>query len=219
MFKLVIWDLDGTLVDSSESLAFCMNNVLIQHGFKTHDIEAYKRFIGNGLRKLCERALGDNNTPDAFDGYYRELLDNYAKYFDYNLYVYDGIYDCLEYLKGTGCHIAVNTNKRQDAANVIVDQFFGSYGIEHVYGASSERPKKPDPHSVLAIMDRYGLTKEDVLYIGDSDIDMMTGKNASVHRVGVAWGFRTLDELKAHEPEFIANDPSELLAVLKEVIV
>lgn len=218
MIKLVIWDLDGTLVDSSHALAYCMNLVLDQHGMKTHSVETYKRFIGNGLKRLCQRALGEEADSEAFDMYYQELLDNYKQHYGYKMEVYEGIFPCLDYLKQAGCHMAVNTNKRQDAANAIVDSYFGGYGIEHVYGASEERPKKPDPHSVHAIMAHYGVSNEEVLYIGDSDIDMATGSNAQVHRVAAEWGFRTREELLAHNPEHLARTPQELLVLLKELV-
>jgi phosphoglycolate phosphatase len=211
-YKGVIFDLDGTLVDTLADLAGAMNYGLEELGEPTHSIEACRRMIGNGISKFTERALSDDKQH--LHGELLELMK--ARYltncFD-NSVLYDGILDAVKDLRSVGVQIAVATNKNADAARLIVEHFFGVGTFEEIFGVVGDKWVKPDPAGTYEIMRRMGLAKEDCMLVGDSDVDIATGINAGIKPVGVTWGFRSRDELVSAGAVTIIDSPGEILGV------
>lgn len=232
MKKAVIFDLDGTLADTLDSIAYCANRALADEGFPViKDRESFKRMVGNGARMQMMRALrmvGDPEgeavaKPDA-DGFMtcpvhtEAVLERYMKYFEkdcmYQVKPYDGICRLLEELKRLGLKIAVFSNKPHENTKYVMDSLFGEGYFSIVQGQIPELNKKPAPDGVFEIMKKLGLKKEDILYVGDSSVDMDTGKAAGVKTVGVLWGFRTREELLEHGADALIDKPEELLKQL-----
>ena len=190
MIKSIIFDLDGTLLDTIEDLANACNYVLTTLGYKTHEVYKYKTFVGNGRYKLVERMLPEGNKDNEtiekalklFDEYYEEHMVDMTK-------PYAGIIEMLEELILKNIKIAVVSNKPHEFTTEVVKNYFGER-FEIVYGHRKNTAEKPDPSSVLEVIENFKVKKEECLYIGDSEIDINTAKNAGVKSVGVEWGFR-----------------------------
>ncbi|MGL5675546.1 MAG: HAD family hydrolase [Cellulosilyticaceae bacterium] len=213
--KQVIFDLDGTLVNTIEDLGTSTNKVLETYQYPTHQMEAYKKFVGNGVYKLIERAVPLEARKEetiaalkeAFVAYYSEHLTDFSK-------PYEGIWELLEILEERGVQMAVVTNKPQEQARALVAASFGSRFFKEVVGQQDGVPHKPNPTSVLRLIEQGEIELGEVLYIGDSDVDMETAKRAGVFGVGVSWGFRTTEELQAHGANVVIDHPSEVLKYL-----
>ncbi|MBR3961614.1 MAG: HAD family hydrolase [Clostridia bacterium] len=214
MVKAVLFDLDGTLINSIDDLADSVNHTLGVLGYPTHETEKYKYFIGNGMRKLIERALGVREAEvvdrvlEKFMAYYREhSLDKTRPY--------DGVKELLSALTKKGIISVIVTNKAHAAAVKIGKHFFGD-NIK-VYGQREGVPTKPDPAIVNLVLDELRLHKSECIFVGDSGMDMAVGVNSGVTPVGVSWGFRTKDELWDNGASFIADTPAELLCIVEKL--
>ncbi len=212
---LYFFDLDGTLVDSLLDLANATEYALKKLNLPGHDLDQYKYFIGNGVKKLVLRALGKENEklyPQArelFDNYYNEhCLDNTQPY--------EGMVDLLKKLHHEGHFILVNTNKPDLLAKKISKKLFGSL-VDQVIGQQEKLPIKPNPHAVHKLMNDYHATKKQCIYIGDSDVDIITGKNAGIKTIGVTWGNRDQEELVEAGASFVVNNVKELEMILERV--
>ncbi len=219
MVRLAIFDLDGTLVDSLEDLAFSVNSVLADYNIKPIASQEYKKFVGDGLRLMIERACrfaglsSDAQTIDQMKGKFDVIYhDNMVA----RTRAYDGILQMLEALLERGVKIAVCSNKPQEFVGEIVDTLFPNIPMVARLGASEVTPRKPDPMGVNRIIEEIGVGKGEVLYIGDSSTDMKTAVNACVKAVGVSWGFRTRDELVSTGASVVIDSPVELLDLLGE---
>lgn len=212
MKKGCIFDLDGTLVNSLMDLGDSVNYVLKSHGLKTYDYEDYSLMVGNGVRKLMERALG--NHLDLLDICLEEFYDIYEKNCLNKTLPYDGIVELLNELKSQDILLSVVTNKPHALAIKIVDSLFPNMFIA-IYGQQEIYPTKPDASSTLFALMAMKLKKEDCLFIGDSNVDIETAYNAHMESVGVCWGFRSEDELKAAGADFICYHPCEINELLK----
>ena len=215
MKKLAIFDLDGTLLDTLADLAAATNYALSQYGYPTHETDAYRTFVGNGINKLFERALPEaERTQDNI----LKIRSLFVPYYDiHNADLsrpYQGITDVLEALQAKGIRIAVASNKYQAATAKLIAHYFPNITFQTVFGQRENVPTKPDPSVVNEIIEIAQVTKNDVVYIGDSSVDMQTGKNAEVCTVGVTWGFRPRTELEAYHPDYIADSREELLHFL-----
>lgn len=215
--KLIIFDLDGTLVNSLDDLAAAANQALKKHGFPIHENEKYKYFVGNGVPKLIERALPENMRTDTvismvksdFDAYYSKHYADCTK-------PYDGINDLLRTLKERGYKLAVASNKPDEFTSVIVTQLFGDI-FDFISGKREDTPKKPAPDIIFKIMKASCVNAENTVMIGDSDVDIITAENAGISSIGCLWGFRTADELKKAGADHLASSPSEILNfIIKE---
>ena len=217
MFKVAIFDLDGTLLNTIEDLANACNYALSKFSFPTHTLEKYKRFVGNGLYKLVERALPiehkDKDTVnmvlDVFNKYYNEHMMDVTK-------PYDGIIELLDELILNGVKLAVVSNKKHDFTLEIVNKYFGSR-FNIVFGQRENYKAKPDPVTVLEVIDNFNITKDECIYIGDSDIDIITAKNAKVTSVGVTWGFRSEEELIREGADYIVHNTYELRNKINQI--
>ena len=213
MYKCVIFDLDGTLLDTLEDLADAGNYALRQLGYPQHEIEKYKYFVGNGIPKLIERILPENSDSvvhskarDLFSEYYTAHSMDKTR-------PYPGVSDLLAELKANGIKAGVASNKDHDFSEVLVRNYFGDM-IQAVCGRKDGSPKKPDPFSVNYIIESLKVNKYESLYVGDSNVDMETAANAGLTSCGVLWGFRTEKELRESGAQFIVNDPVELYGII-----
>lgn len=213
-YKGVIFDLDGTLVDSLEDLADAMNKVLTGLKLPTHSYEDYQYFIGNGLRNLVIKALPEtHNNKEQIDQCYDLMIEIYSKACTNKTKSYDGIFELLDHLKAANIKLAVFSNKAEDLTKEVVNTLFPNY-FEAVVGLTTESLKKPNPNKAIEISENMGLKMEEMLFVGDSDIDMETATNAYIYAVGVLWGYRSEEDLIASGAKYILNHPSELIAIL-----
>ena len=212
MKKLVIFDLDGTLLDTIADLAESANYALKQLGYPTHDIETIRTFVGNGINKLLERALPSHEQTE--ENVIR-MRSHFVPYYDvHNADLsnpYPGIVSLLEDLQAKGIQIAVASNKYQEATVKLVKQYFPNIDFVEILGQREGINVKPDPSIVFDILQKANLSKENVLYVGDSGVDMQTAINAEVDAVGVTWGFRPRAELEIFRPMGLIDKAEDLL--------
>lgn len=210
--KLVIFDLDGTLVNTLEDLGVSTNYALKQYGYIEHPLENYRYFVGNGVYKLMERVLPEEvrsekeiqRLKESFIQYYDTHLTDYTK-------PYDDIIELLHNLKDKGIKLAVATNKPHAQALRVVEACFEQGLIDRVEGQQDGKPHKPDPTVINELMAAYNVKNEEVLYVGDSDVDMQTAVNAKLRGIGVAWGFRGEEELLQSGAYAVIHEPFQLL--------
>ena len=212
MYKVAIFDLDGTLLNTLKDLADACNFALRSHGFSEHQIDEYKYFLGNGVYKLVERALPmDKKDGETVDKVLTEFKKYYEKHKSDFTKPYDGIEELLIALKETGIKTAVVSNKPHEFAVEIVERYFAK-SFDIVFGKREGYLAKPDPTTVIETLNYFKCKKEEAVYIGDSDVDMFTGKNAGLFSIGVAWGFRGARELSAAGANKIVYTSEELLS-------
>lgn len=216
MKKLVIFDLDGTLLNTIDDLACSTNFALQNNGFPVHDISEYNYFVGNGINKLFERALPETaRNEENIQKIRKDFLSHYDEHNMDHSRPYPGISELLGILQGKGLMIAVASNKYQSAAEKLVSNFFPEINFISVLGQRDGVNTKPDPSIVYDIMEKANVSKEDVLYVGDSNVDMQTAINSGVDACGVAWGFRPVSELESFSPKYIAHAASDILCFIK----
>lgn len=206
----VIFDLDGTLLNSIDDLGNAMNVVLKRHNYPTHTMDVYKTFVGNGIRKLVERSLPKD--AENFDVLYEEYLIAYGETGHEGSYLYNDVYETLKKLNELEIPIAIHTNKMQVYTDKIVKRYFSDIEFASVIGDLGDGKRKPDPYHTFAIIEQLGSDK--TYFVGDSDVDMNTAKNASCIPVGVSWGFRSVEELKREGAEYILDSMSDLLSLI-----
>ena len=216
MKKAVIFDLDGTLADTIASITYCGNLALSRFGLSSFGEEDYKHFVGDGAAMLVRRALlaaGDERL-EHFDEVYEAYLEIFAKDCMYQVKPYEGICALLEELKRLSVRIAVLSNKPDRDSLRVVEALFGKGYFDFVQGQREDIPRKPDPAGVYRIMEAFGLPAGDFLYVGDSGVDMKTGRAAGIFTVGVLWGFRDRKELVENGADAVISKPLELLSHL-----
>ena len=216
MTKLVIFDLDGTLLNTIGDLAASCNSVLSKRGLPQHDNEQYYKFIGKGVRNLVKLAIPENLRSETFNN---ELYLEFMEYYTANMATYtvpySGIKELLtELSKRENISLAVASNKFQDGAVMLVDYFFKDINFAVVFGNRDGVALKPDPVIVNDILQLTSNSASDTLYVGDSGVDMSTAKHANVRSVGVTWGFRDKAELLEHGACHIVDSPLEILDLL-----
>ena len=215
MKKLVILDVYGTLLNTIADLAAATNQALQYYGYPTHETEAYRFFVGNGINKLFERALpeGERTEENVL-----KIRSQFIPYYDeHNADLsrpYPGISELLKTLQQQGIMKAVASNKYQAATRKLIAHYFPEINFVEVLGQREGIPAKPDPSIVNEIMTKAGVKQEDILYVGDSNVDMQTAHHAGVTAIGVAWGFRPRTELEALHPAHIIEKAEELLPLL-----
>lgn len=210
--KLIIFDLDGTLLDTIDDLAAACNHALEQCGCPTHSREEYFMLVGRGINNLFRGALPEELRTDEMVGKMREHFVPYYNAHSADLTrPYDGIIPLLERLRDNGTTMAIASNKYQAGTEALVKRFFGEFNFVRILGQREGRPIKPDPEIVHEAMEGVpGIKPEEVIYCGDSDVDMLTGRNAGVRTIGVLWGFRSKEELLRHNPWLIAGKADEI---------
>lgn len=215
MKKLAIFDLDGTLLNTISDLGASTNYALRKIGLAEHPIKAYNYMVGNGVRKLIERAAPDSD-PSQID----ELLSYFREHYDEHCTdtttPYPGIMELLYELTEKGIALAVASNKYQAATERIIHHFFPEFKFAAIKGQIPERPSKPDPSIVFSILSAHPTAKNDVLFIGDSAIDIDTARRACVENVGVTWGFRPVSELRKAFADHVVSKPDEILKYIHD---
>ncbi len=210
MIKAVIFDLDGTLVDSLQDLCDSTNCVLERYGFPAHEKEKYKYFVGNGIPKLIERVIPKEKlNEDIHKAVLNDFMAHYRIHYLDETRPYDGIVACLEELREKGIKLAVVSNKADEMANRVVGKLF-SGEFSQVVGKKEGFPLKPDPTLTLEIIRNLDVSPSECAFFGDSGMDMATAKNAGCLAVGVLWGFRGKDELLENGADYTLNNPNEI---------
>jgi phosphoglycolate phosphatase len=214
-FKGVIFDLDGTLINSVEDIADAMNAMLKQNNFPMHNVKTYKQFLGSGLRDLLKKAIGNNKNDTAFiDTCWDAMFAIYAANCTNKTKPYNGIINLLDMLVSKKLKMAILSNKADNLTKKIVTELFSTYNFEAVIGLTNEKTKKPNPNTALQISEIFGMNPQEIVFVGDSGIDMQTATNAGMFAVGVTWGYKDKNELIANGAKFILNHPSDLFKVL-----
>ncbi len=210
MYRCVVFDLDGTLLNTLDDLADAGNWVCRNHGWPTHTVEEYKYFVGNGMAKLTERFVPEaQRTPEGV----RAILDEFMPYYDAHkadkTAPYPGMAEVLARLKAAGVSLAVLSNKADAMAGPVVERYYpGVFPV--IQGALPGLPTKPDPTLLRRLLDRLGADAEKTLFVGDSNVDIRTAKNGGLPGCGVLWGFRTRAELEAEGADYIVDTPAAL---------
>lgn len=214
MIKLVIFDLDGTLLNTLEDLKECTNYILRKYQFPEHPLDQYRYFVGNGITVLIEKAVPEG-TPKELK---KQILKEFLAYYDIHkadvTAPYPGIVDLLEQLQERGIQIAVASNKIHDAMAPLMAHYFPTIQFLAAYGSKEGVPPKPDPQIVEDIISLTNLDHSQILYVGDTKVDMDTAHHANLKAVGVLWGFRDRDELEGANADYIISKPEELLQLV-----
>ncbi len=210
--KLVIFDLDGTLLNTIGDLAEAANEMLRLRNLPQHDYPTYCTFVGNGIMRLVERALPEELRTAAYVAAARQdFLDYYINHIDRKTCPYTGIPELLKELQRRGIRLAVASNKFQAGTEKLIRSFFPEIRFEVVFGQRPDVPLKPDPAVVEEILSVTGVAREEVLYVGDSGVDMLTAHAAGVRSVGVSWGFRKREELLDAQADRMVDSAEEIL--------
>ncbi len=219
MKKLVIFDLDGTLLNTIEDLGQAANYALERNGYATHSMASYPYFVGNGVRRLVTRVLPEDARDDEnvdrvlgdFMKYYDEHCIDYTK-------PYSGMPELLQDLRDMGVMMAVASNKYQQAVSKIIPHYFPDINFIAIEGQKDGVNVKPDPSIVFSILAQARVPKADALYIGDSGVDMETARRACIDSVGVTWGFRSKKELVEYQADVIVNNPVDIVGIVENGI-
>ena len=213
MYKHVIFDLDGTLLNTIDDLADTGNHVCTLHGWPTHTVAEFKLMVGNGIPKLVERFAPQGTSQEVLDQAFQEFMDWYGVHKEDKTAPYAGMPEVTKALREAGVSIAVLSNKADVMAGPVVEHYYpGLFPV--VQGALPGLPTKPDPTLLHKLMDRLGATQEDTLFVGDSNVDIRTAKNGGLTGCGVLWGFRSREELEAAGADVIVSTPQELLDLI-----
>lgn len=214
MKKAVIFDLDGTLLNTLIDLQESVNKVLANYNFPTHQIDKYKYFLGNGIEVLTKKAFPNSITENEFTKYLKEVKEEYSSRQISKTRPYDGILDMLKELNKRDIKIAVLSNKPHEFTLPTINHYFGNIKFEAIFGARDNVGRKPSPESVHEILNIMECTAEECFFVGDSETDMQTGVNSGMQAIGVKWGFRTVDEMNKNGASFIIDTPSDIFNLL-----
>ena len=206
-----IFDLDGTLLDNLKDLASSTNYALRQYGMPEHSIDDVRYFVGNGVRKLIERAVPEGTKNPEFENVYETFRKHYMLHSLDTTLPYDGISETLRELKQRGCKLAVVSNKMMAATKELVDHFFAEIDVAIGENEAGGIRKKPAPDTVEEALRQLGATKESAVYVGDSDVDIQTAQNVGIPCISVLWGFRDKQFLLAHGATTFVLHPKELI--------
>jgi phosphoglycolate phosphatase len=214
MKKAVIFDLDGTLADTLESLQYCSNYAIGTCGFPEIPLEKYKLFVGDGAVTQIKRCLA--YSGDIEGEFFEKAFFHYQMFFKehcmHNVKPYEGIVEMLDELKKSGIKIAVFSNKPHERTVDVIESLFGKGYFDEILGQTDDRPKKPRPDGVFYLAEKMGVSLDEIAYVGDTNTDMTTGKSAGVWTIGVLWGFRDREELEKFHADVIIEKPVDILA-------
>ncbi len=211
----VLFDLDGTLLDTLRDIADSANAALAHFGFPEHEVSAYRYFVGDGVARLAARALPENARDQETVGrVVSRINEEYSKRWADNTRPFEGIPELLGDLTRTGIRLAILSNKGQTFAELTVSTLLPAWHFDVVMGAQASVPLKPDPTGALQIASRMSLDPSEFLYLGDSGVDMQTAVAAEMYPVGALWGFRTAEELLAGGAKALASRPGEVVGMV-----
>ena len=213
-FKMAIFDLDGTLVDSLEAISKLANLAFEEMGMDTYSLEMCRTLIGHGVAGIADKALPEGSSPELKEKLVAVIRKYYEKYWDYNLHLYAGISELLDGLTEKGILLAINTNKDQRFADETVEKTLKKWKFTNITGAVDGKPRKPKPDGIEAILHEHGIKREEALYIGDMRVDVETAKNAGVYSVFCEWGFGSSETLDLI-PDLTVKKPEEILNIMQ----
>ena len=215
-FRAVLFDLDGTLLDTLQDLAHSMNIVLQRFGFASHPLEAYKYFVGDGMATLVRRTLPEpqRNQEATVAACLASMIETYREHWMEQTRPYPGIPELLDQLSAKNLKLSVLSNKPDDFTRMMVERLLPRWHFEWVFGERPNVARKPDPGGALEIARRSGVPPEAFAYLGDTATDMITANAAGMYAVGVLWGFRPAGELTANGADTLISKPAELLELL-----
>ena len=215
-YEAVVFDLDGTLLNTLDDLWDSVNFALEKKGYPKRSIDEVRCFVGNGVEKLMMRAVPENTSKEdalsaleIFKNHYKDNSKNKTR-------PYDGIMELLGALKDNGFKMAIVSNKFNDAVKELNKEFFGEY-IEFAYGECETIRKKPNPDAVFKALEDLGIEQSQAVYVGDSDVDIMTAKNSGLDCISVSWGFRTRQELEMNGAISIIDKPMDLMDIICKI--
>ena len=212
-YNAVIFDLDGTLLDTLEDLTDSVNYSLSEMGYRTRTIEEVRCFVGNGVEKLMKRAVPEGISGEDFDKTFCLFKEYYGKNSRVKTKPYKGVCELISTLKDRGYKIGIVSNKLESAVCDLRDDFFA--GVDVALGDVEGRRRKPYPDSCNEALKLLGVDREHAIYVGDSDVDLLTAKNSGLRCISVTWGFRDRDFLIAHNAEVFADCPMEILDIIE----
>lgn len=212
-YTTAIFDLDGTLLNTLDDLTDSVNHVMQQFGFPLHSAQEIRRFLGNGIRVLMEKAVPDGTDESVFEQAFETFHAYYTEHCAIKTAPYPGITDVLRRLKSAGFHTAVVSNKNDEAVKILMEQHFPGL-VDSCMGVKEGIRKKPAPDCVYEVMRELGATGEDAVYIGDSEVDKETADNAGLDCISVTWGFRDRDLLESLHPYKLVDNAEELYQTL-----
>ncbi len=215
-YRAVLFDLDGTLLDTIEDLTDSMNAALAEMGLPGRSVEECKQLVGDGLGTFVRRALPPEvgDSPEAMAKLKELMRAEYDRRRDMKTRPYEGIYELLDALTGHGIPMAVLSNKPHDSTLAVMGKYFSRWRFRAIFGARDGVPVKPDPSGALEIARIFGLKADEIAYVGDTNTDMQTANAAGMFAVGALWGFRTAEELKANGARVLIEKPLDLLRIL-----
>ena len=215
--KLIIFDLDGTLLNTIGDLAIGCDHMLSLRDLPGHTYEEYCTFVGNGIMRLVERALPEElRTEEYVKAARKDFVDYYIEHIDQKSVPYEGITELIEELQAKGAKLAVASNKFQAGTEKLIKKFFPNIDFVEICGNREGVPLKPDTALVDIILEKAGVERNRVAMVGDSGVDIQTARNAGITSVGVGWGFRSVEELKENRADHIVSSVEELRRVLEE---
>lgn len=215
-FQAVIFDLDGTLLDTVEDIGDAANRVLSGIGFPIHPISSYRQFIGEGVKVLFTRALPEGQRNEGLlVACLKEFIEVYSQNYNVKSKPYDGIPELLDALSTRGIKLAILSNKPDSLTQDCVTSLLPNWDFEVVLGQRASVPRKPDPQGALEIAEKLTILPANFLFLGDTPIDMNTALSAGMFSVGAAWGFRPVKELKENGARAVIDKPIELLDLIK----
>lgn len=212
-YTTIIWDLDGTLLDTLQDLAEATNHALRSHGMPERTLDEVRRFVGNGVRKLMCRAIPQGELNPQFEECFAEFRRYYVAHCQEHTGLYPGIKEMLSELHSRGLRMAVVSNKLQAGVTELYHVWFADT-IEVAVGERPEVQRKPAPDMVRLALEEMGVSAEDAVYIGDSEVDVLTARNAGLPCISVLWGFRTSEELLQAGATCLVDNPKEILDLL-----
>ena len=216
-FNSVVFDLDGTLLDTLGDLRDSVNYALEKNRLPKRTTEEIRSFVGNGIRLLIERSVPENTPLEITDKCFSDFKEYYKNHSAILTKPYDGIIDIMEELKAKGVKIAVVSNKADFAVKTLMEDYFSNL-YDCAYGERMGVPRKPEPDGVFEAIKKMGADVENTVYIGDSEVDVETSKNAKLPCIAVTWGFRDKKVLESLNPEYIVDSPSDVLRIIERGI-
>jgi phosphoglycolate phosphatase len=210
-YKAILFDLDGTLLDTLKDIGNAANQVLSKRQFPVHPIDSYRNFVGDGVNTLFTRALPEDKISDSLiQACMKEFEQEYSKTWNNETSLYPGISDMLDYIRARGLKMSILSNKPHEFTRYCVEAFFSEWEFDLVQGIHASIPHKPDPTGALAIARRLGIAPASFLYLGDTGTDMQTARAAGMFPIGALWGFRSSEELIENGAKVVVSDPSEV---------
>ena len=214
IYRAIIFDLDGTLLDTLKDLAFSVNAVLQEKGYNEHPVDAYRFFVGDGIETLVRRAFPDDKADDLdFPELVKAVKEEYRKRWADHTLPYPGIKEMLDYFEGSGIPKAIFSNKPHEFTTLTVDKLLSRWHFAVVQGIEDGVPKKPDPAGALKVASIMGVKPEEIVYLGDTATDMKTAVTGNFFPVGALWGFRPADELMEAGASMLAEKPQDLMTL------